>query len=123
MAKKNYAEKLRDPRWQKKRLEILNRDEFTCLACYSTTNELHVHHKTYRYGYEPWEYPNSVLQTLCKTCHYEEEQKKKKFFEMVERLLVTFDLNYYSLVSLFEKNYPFLNSNSNAEPNVEGLDG
>ena len=28
-----YSEKLKDPRWQKKRLEILERDNFRCQYC------------------------------------------------------------------------------------------
>lgn len=42
-----YIEKLRDPRWQKKRLQILERDGFACQSCYDTETTLHVHHCTY----------------------------------------------------------------------------
>src|SRR5262245_56290118 len=51
----SYQEKLRDPRWQRKRLEILERDQWTCQRCHSTTKTLHVHHRIYRHGLEPWE--------------------------------------------------------------------
>lgn len=64
-----YSDKLRDPRWQKKRLEILNRDAFTCVFCESTEKELHVHHRRYERGKDPWEYPDQALVTLCKDCH------------------------------------------------------
>jgi len=64
-----YAEKLKDPRWQKKRLEILERDGFECQVCWSDEKELHVHHKLYKNGYDPWEYGNDDLETLCKDCH------------------------------------------------------
>ena len=64
-----YAEKLRHPLWQKKRLEILSRDEFCCTLCGDHETELHIHHKEYKRGSEPWEYEDSVLQTLCKHCH------------------------------------------------------
>lgn len=30
MTDKTYAEKLKDPRWQKRRLEIFERDDWTC---------------------------------------------------------------------------------------------
>jgi hypothetical protein len=30
-SRKTYSEKLRDPRWQKKRLQIFERDEFMCV--------------------------------------------------------------------------------------------
>lgn len=69
----SYSEKLKDPRWQKKRLEILNRDEFTCKICQSTTKSLQIHHRHYVTGREPWDYPNELLVTLCYECHKKEE--------------------------------------------------
>ena len=68
-AQQNYATKRLDPRWQKKRLEILSRDEFTCRDCGDKDNTLHVHHCLYHRGAEPWEYENDELRTLCAECH------------------------------------------------------
>jgi hypothetical protein len=70
MSETTYSEKLRDPRWQKKRLEILQRDNFTCLLCGDKETELHIHHEEYIRGRKPWEYENSKLKTLCKHCHF-----------------------------------------------------
>lgn len=70
----NYAEKLKHPMWQKKRLEILSRDEFTCQRCGSKDKMLHVHHRYYLKVEFPWEYPDKALVTLCFECHEEEEQ-------------------------------------------------
>jgi len=67
----SYSEKLKDPRWQKRRLEILNRDNFTCQVCGDTKNTLHVHHK--KYFKEPWDAANWALITLCSSCHSREE--------------------------------------------------
>lgn len=64
-----YSEKLRSPKWQKKRLEILTRDNFTCQLCGDTETELQIHHKEYISGKDPWEYDNALLITLCKDCH------------------------------------------------------
>jgi hypothetical protein len=69
MAYKSYYEKLRDPRWQKKRLEIMERDGFECTDCGSTTKPLNVHHGYYEKGKDPWEYPANSLTTLCEDCH------------------------------------------------------
>lgn len=66
---KPYSEKLLDPRWQKRRLAILQRDNWTCLECGNTEETLHVHHLYYRSGLQPWEYPDGALSTLCATCH------------------------------------------------------
>jgi hypothetical protein len=69
MANKAYIELLKDPRWQKKRLEILNRDEWCCISCYNAELTLHVHHLKYDSGKMPWEYDNRFLVTLCENCH------------------------------------------------------
>ena len=64
-----YSEKLRDPRWQKMRLKIMDRDQFTCQSCFSQTKTLNVHHEKYATGRDPWEYPVEQLVTLCESCH------------------------------------------------------
>lgn len=74
MARETYLEKLRDPRWQKKRLRILKRDEWRCCGCGSEDKTLHVHHLQYK-G-EPWEVQDSWLQTLCETCHAREKEDR-----------------------------------------------
>lgn len=71
---KTYKEKLLDPRWQKKRLEILERDEWCCQKCFDSENTLHVHHRLYGRGKEPWEVDNDLLVTLCAECHQEETE-------------------------------------------------
>jgi hypothetical protein len=87
MSNKTYSEKLKDPRWQKKRLEILSRDEWTCTSCGGSKTTLHVHHKYYTYGNEPWEYDNDVLITLCEHCHKAEESFKEVLYDMPRSLL------------------------------------
>ena len=67
--KQTYAELLKDPRWQKKRLEIMQRDNFTCQYCGATDKELQVHHLVYYENMCPWEYNGDELITLCKDCH------------------------------------------------------
>lgn len=67
-----YSELLRDPRWQKKRLEILQRDDWHCQRCGAKDQTLHVHHCYYGKGKKPWEYENTSLLTLCLDCHEDE---------------------------------------------------
>lgn len=69
MAAMTYREQLLHPNWQRKRLEIMQRDEFTCQCCYDKETTLHVHHKQYVKGRLAWEYPNNELVTLCEGCH------------------------------------------------------
>lgn len=65
----SYSKKLQNPNWQKKRLEILSRDNFQCISCGSNDKELHVHHRWYQFGKEIWDYPDSCFETLCHECH------------------------------------------------------
>jgi hypothetical protein len=73
-----YAEKYKDPRWQKKRLEILERDGWKCKLCGNKNNTLHVHHFYYERNKDPWDYPNDALVTLCEFCHEEEPAARKE---------------------------------------------
>ncbi len=70
-SKSEYAQRLRDPRWQKKRLEILSRDNFMCRECFDKDSTLNVHHLFYSGGFGafPWVTPNWGLITLCESCH------------------------------------------------------
>ncbi len=67
--RKDYSEILKDPRWQRKRLEVLQAKEFTCEDCGDTENTLHVHHRYYIGHRLPWNYPDFCYQVLCKDCH------------------------------------------------------
>ena len=64
-----YSEKLLDPRWQRKRLEAMQRDDFKCRDCKRDTITLHVHHLHYAESGNPWDVKNKDLVTLCKHCH------------------------------------------------------
>lgn len=66
---KTYSEKLKDPRWQKKRLKILERWGFKCNDCGTEKRTLHVHHKFYRKNQNPWDYEDHQLCVLCDICH------------------------------------------------------
>lgn len=68
-----YSEKLKDPRWQKIRLKVLERDEWTCQRCGDSENTLNVHHCYYEPEKEPWEYPLEAFTTLCDNCHSNEK--------------------------------------------------
>lgn len=82
-----YKEKLLDPRWQKKRLEVLDRDNFTCQDCLSTQKTLHVHHLDYVGGIEPWDYPDHYLLTLCVDCHQTVTKNRKANEDIIIKCL------------------------------------
>lgn len=87
--KSEYANKLMDPRWQRKRLQIFERDGFTCLDCGSTKRTLHVHHCLYFPKMEPWEYQDRYLRTLCDDCHEARGKFEKQILLEYKKLMAT----------------------------------
>lgn len=77
MEKKTYSELLSDPRWQKKRLEVMERDNFTCQHCGCTDRKLNIHHKYYMDKHNPWDYPLNAFITLCDKCHHNEHNDEE----------------------------------------------
>jgi len=76
-----YAEKLKDPRWQRKRLKILQRDNWSCQYCGSDKHTLHVHH--FMYINNPWDAPDDKLITFCEDCHYIHEKIDRDDFNKI----------------------------------------
>jgi len=72
---KTYSERLRDPRWQKKRLATLEAAGWMCENCGDKESTLNVHHKRYLKGKMPWEYDKEWLAVLCEGCHGEEHSR------------------------------------------------
>lgn len=87
-----YSEKLRDPRWQKKRLKILERDGFKCRDCGSKTKTLEVHHTYYAKG-EPWDTPDEFLMAVCCSCHPKRDAAEKELKLPFLKLLADTSLN------------------------------
>lgn len=77
-----YAEKLKDPRWQKRRLEVMNDAGFECGYCGEKNETLHIHHPAYRKGAAPWEYKAEELACLCATCHDRATKAQAEWSEM-----------------------------------------
>lgn len=80
-----YAEKLKDPRWQNKRQDVLALDNYKCQYC-KTDKNLNVHHRYYVKGREPWDYPNNALITLCLNCHELAHERIKSAKQNKERI-------------------------------------
>lgn len=76
----SYSELLRHPFWQRKRLKILDRDNFTCLQCSDTLSNLQIHHNYYEPNTLPWDYPDLCFETLCDLCH-----SKAEFYKWMQR--------------------------------------
>jgi hypothetical protein len=83
----NYQEQLRDPRWQRKRLQILNDANFKCEDCGDEKTELNVHHSAYLRGIPAWDHPDELLHCLCRPCHKERQAVEESLkIEMMKRL-------------------------------------
>lgn len=67
--RKSYSEKLLDPRWQKRRLQVFQYAGWRCQICGCSTRTLHAHHSYYKRGKEPWQYPKGAIIAVCNTCH------------------------------------------------------
>jgi hypothetical protein len=65
----SYAELLKHPLWQQKRLRVFERAGFACERCGGGDKQLHAHHKTYLRGHLPWDYDDALLECLCDPCH------------------------------------------------------
>lgn len=81
-----YSERLKDPRWQKKRLERLEIADWMCESCGAKDKTLHVHHRKYRKGAAPWEYTNDQLEVLCEGCHERHHGTKKSLEDAIAAL-------------------------------------
>lgn len=88
-----YAEKLKDPKWQKKRLSIFERDNWTCQGCGRNDLSLVIHHKDYLPGADPWDYPDEFLITLCETCHDKENQRLYAVIEFLYDLVLNSEVH------------------------------
>lgn len=93
-----YSKKLLDPRWQKKRLEVLDRDNFQCQFCTTKTETLHVHHRKYFHGRDPWDIDSKWLVTLCSGCHELESKQQQR--ELIDVFLKAIKVRSLSNVSL-----------------------
>lgn len=78
-----YQDQIKSPLWQKKRLEIMEKDNFTCQICGDKETTLNVHHLHYKQGNLIHEYDDKCLITLCENCHkneYDWQNMKLKDF-------------------------------------------
>lgn len=81
-----YWEKLQDPKWQKRRLEVFKRADFKCEECSNDKETLHAHHKIYHKGRDPWDYSDKELACLCDSCHARWHEVKDLIDRIVAQL-------------------------------------
>lgn len=70
--KRDYHIYIQSKEWKELREQVLERDDYHCVYCYSTEN-LQVHHLTYK-NFKHEELKDLI--TLCKSCHRGEHLEK-----------------------------------------------
>jgi len=71
-----YKEQIKSPKWQRKRLLIMQRDDFKCQSCGDEETTLNVHHLKYKNNCHIADYDDNDLITLCTHCHVVAETLK-----------------------------------------------
>jgi 5-methylcytosine-specific restriction endonuclease McrA len=94
--KMTYSEKLKDPRWQKLRLQVMERDGWKCRDCGDAQKTLQVHHCLY--NGEPWEAKPNHLLTLCEDCHRTRQDLERDGRLMIGQ--ISGEIDVYSLETL-----------------------
>lgn len=74
----SYAEDLKHPKWQERRLRVFQRAGFLCERCANDQLQLHAHHKVYIRGQRLWDYPDDLLECLCEACHARAHKDKER---------------------------------------------
>ncbi len=82
----DYSEKFKDPRWQKKRLEMFQDAGWKCERCDSKTETLNLHHKFYKPNTDPWNYENHWFMVLCDECHKELHDDSFQVINLVDTM-------------------------------------
>ena len=105
MAKQSYEDKLKDQRWEDKRIHILKRDGNHCKLCGSYEN-LHVHHILYEEDTDPWDYDENYLITVCEFCHNRIHSQMQQNSHLRERMRTIEDDLVYRTMRYLTNSYP-----------------
>ena len=67
--------------WQRKKNSVLERDDYTCQICGSSSGIMQVHHITYKHCKgKAYNAPMGDLITLCEDCHAHDDGDHEHFF-------------------------------------------
>lgn len=119
-----YSEKLKDPRWQKLRLQVFERDKWTCRDCGANDKPLHAHHTYYDKGADPWDYNENAIMCLCENCHQIRHMITDAISRFtglmpIEMLEIMLQVSRFSYIIYTSKNYDQANSElKNAKENL-----
>lgn len=77
MERNEFLQMYRDPRWQRKRLELCAAANWACQMCDARDKELQIHHGCYESDKAPWEYDDETLHVVCSDCHEQMDYFRK----------------------------------------------
>ena len=109
-SKDDFFAQYKDPRWQKKRLQIMERDGFKCKSCQAEHIPLNVHHKVpYRANAKPWEYKDDELITICEDCHKKITEVRRECNEIVAKNtnIIEYSYDFLSVLCQLDKMNPY----------------
>lgn len=86
---KPFSEQRKSPKWQKRRLEVMEAAGWRCEECGSQTNTLNVHHELYIPGRAIWNYEDQLLTCLCELCHEKRQGRQQAVHLGIARILRT----------------------------------
>ncbi|WP_418988078.1 hypothetical protein [Bacteroides heparinolyticus] len=98
----DYKEQIKSPKWQKRRLEIMGKDDFACQICGNKESTLNVHHLCYHSNSNIWDYEDWELITLCEECHKNEHSLAEDIQERIECLRKS-GVTMFEIYALLEK--------------------
>lgn len=81
-----YSDQLKHPKWQKRRLEILEAADWKCEDCGSTNSQLEIHHCFYIQGINAWEHGRDLLICVCHGCHVVRQKWERALHVSVARV-------------------------------------
>lgn len=104
----SYSDALQDPRWQKRRLEILSAADWACEDCGRKDRAFDIHHNFYIRAFrnQPWRYENDLVMALCKPCHkFRQDFEEALFIAIARRLRRTniADLEAYAWDQIYDE--------------------
>jgi 5-methylcytosine-specific restriction endonuclease McrA len=93
--KQSYSNQIKHPKWQKLRLKIFERDNFTCSCCSSKEKQLQVHHLYYLPNTLIWNYDEEALVTVCYKCHEILTKELPKLSGLIAFNILSNKLDYF----------------------------
>jgi 5-methylcytosine-specific restriction endonuclease McrA len=87
----DFIEQYKHPKWQKKRLEVLQKADYKCEQCGDGDSMLHVHHGYYKKGCNVWDYHIKTLWCLCGHCHRDWEFGKNHIYHAISKVSLDLD--------------------------------